>query len=348
MQVAVRSGWGVLALALVTVSACASPGPVEAYLDLGPPESVDWTAVRAPATSETPQASCADLNELIDVLALAPRHGADAWRARPVAFGAPIDEAEQSDAPAKKSGGADAARASQNPVADVVILPFEYAVNRDAGPRDNTQQVLTLKPVYPQQIDDEWNWIHRTLIPLIDQPPLSEDSYGRSGLGDITYQGFLSPRDPQGGLIWGVGPQLGLPSATDDVLGTDQWTVGPNVVGLISEGPWMAGTLLANAWTFASNDTDRDRVRIGTIQPLVYYNMDDGWFLGSTPLITAKWSADKSGDVWTVPVGVGFGRNFLVGKTPVSLSLRPYYNVHRPDEAARWQVIVDLRIIFPQ
>jgi hypothetical protein len=64
------------------------------------------------------------------------------------------------------------------------------------------------------------------------------------GLGDTVQSLFFSPREPgPRGWIWGVGPALLLPTATEDVLGADQWGAGPTGVVLKQQGPWTYGLL---------------------------------------------------------------------------------------------------------
>jgi len=64
-------------------------------------------------------------------------------------------------------------------------------------------------------------------------------------LGDITYQGFLSPANP-GSLIWGAGLALQMPTASNDALGTNLWSAGPSVLGLSMQGKWVLGLLAMN------------------------------------------------------------------------------------------------------
>ena len=114
------------------------------------------------------------------------------------------------------------AKKSQNPVSDLISVPFQNNFNFGTGPEDNMQYVLNVQPVYPWHMSEQWNWIHRAIIPLINQP----SPVNMFGLGDIQYQGFLSPAKP-GKLIWGVGPVLQVPSATDEQLGTGNGAPAP-------------------------------------------------------------------------------------------------------------------------
>ena len=254
---------------------------------------------------------------------------------------------KKADTPVGDESAGALAKQTQNPIADLISLPIETAWNFDVGDLNRTQTVVTVKPVYPQHINADWNWIHRLLVPTIDQPKLVSGSSSEFGLGDTTYQGFLSPAKSEG-ITWGVGPALTFPTATDDVLGTDKWTAGPAVVLLNSSGPWVYGSLLSNQWQIGSSDSSRRRVGNATFQPFVNYNLSDGWYLSSAPVITANWKADHAGDAWTVPLGVGVGKVMKFGDQPVNISVRPYYNVHRPDGAARWSLLFQIQFLFPK
>ena len=65
------------------------------------------------------------------------------------------------------------------------------------------------------------------------------------------------------------------------------------------------------------------------LQPFVNFNLPHGWYLTSSPIMTANWEAG-SGDKWTVPVGGGVGKLFKLGKLPINTSLQAYYNAERP------------------
>jgi hypothetical protein len=258
--------------------------------------------------------------------------------------------ASKKDAGAEKPGRANAtslAKQIQNPVANLISVPFENEWNFNAGEHRRTQFIMNAKPVVPQELDDGWIWVHRAIVPLIDQPSLAEGASSRSGLGDITYQGFLNPPVEPGDLSWGVGPAITFPTATDDVLGNDKWSLGPALVLVKTDGPWVVGTLFVNQWQIASQDSDRPRVGHGSFQPFINYNLEAGWYLTTSPIITANWKADKAGDVWTVPVGVGVGRVFHIGEQPINVAVRPYYNVHRADNGSNWSIFFQVTLMFP-
>ena len=174
---------------------------------------------------------------------------------------------------------------------------------------------MNIQPVWPFSLNDKWNLITRTIVPVISQPGVLTDGEGRVfGLGDTTFSAFFSPKD-SGKLIWGVGPILLFPTATDATLGSDKWGAGPSLVILTMPGQWVIGSLFSNVWSFAGSG-DQD-VNLFTWQYFVNYNLPGGWYLTSAPIITANWEANND-NRWTVPFGGGVGKIFKIGKQPLN------------------------------
>jgi hypothetical protein len=157
--------------------------------------------------------------------------------------------------------------------------------------------------------------------------------------------GFFSPKEP-GKIIWGVGPALVFPTATDDVLGADKFSVGPSVVVLTMPGQWVIGGLVSNVWSVAGND-DRDDVNFFLGQYFINYNYPSGWYLTSAPIMTADWEAD-SGERWTVPLGGGIGKLFRIGRQPINANTQVFYNVVTPTNGAKWQWRFQVQLLFPK
>jgi hypothetical protein len=242
---------------------------------------------------------------------------------------------------AEEQGATELAKKLQNPVSDLISVPFQNNFNIGYGPEDKMQYLLNIQPVIPQHVTEQWNWIHRTIIPVINQPaPVNE-----FGLGDIQYQGFLSPAKP-GKLIWGVGPVLQFPSATDSGLGQDKWCAGPGVVALRMDGPWVYGALANNIWSFAGNDS-KPNVNQMLIQPFINYNFGRGLAVGTSPIITANWEA-PSGQKWTVPLGAQISQIVPIAKVPVNFLLGAYYNVEKPDNGPEWSMRFQIALLFPK
>lgn len=237
----------------------------------------------------------------------------------------------------------DLQKASQNPIADLVSVPFQSNTNFNAGPFNRAQEVFNIQPVVPMHLSDDWNVISRTIIPLVSQPSPLFDS-NTNGIGDITQSLFFSPAHP-GALIWGVGPVFTVPSANDPILGTGKFLFGPTAVFLTTPGHWVIGVLLNNQWSVGGNPL-APSVNAFLAQPFLNYNMAGGWYLTTSPIITSNWLA-ASGQQWTVPIGGGFGRVFRVGDQPVNASIAGYYNAIRPTATADWQLRASVALLFP-
>jgi len=237
-------------------------------------------------------------------------------------------------------------RAAQNPMADLMSLPFQNNTNFEFGPLEKTQNVTNIQPVIPFRLTDDWLLISRTIAPLIYQPEFFDGQGSEFGLGDITQSLFIGPTQP-GDLIWGAGPVFLLPTATDDRLGTDKWGVGPAAVGLTIQPPWVFGALVQNIWSVAG-PSSRPDVNQMLLQFFVNYNLPQGWYLTSSPIITANWEAD-SDNTWTVPVGGGFGRLFTIGKLPVNMQVQGFYNVEKPDDIGPdWTLRFQIQVLLPK
>lgn len=239
----------------------------------------------------------------------------------------------------------DLAKKTQNPVADLISIPFQNNTNFNLGPNNRTQNILNIQPVVPFSLTENWNLITRTIAPVVSQPDVTSNSGGEFGLGDINMTLFLSLRKP-GKLIWGVGPIIQLPTATDKTLGTDKWAAGPSVVILTMPGNWVLGFLANNIWSFAG-DSDRSDVNQFLLQYFVNYNFNGGWYLVSAPINTANWEAD-SDNTWTIPIGGGGGKIVKFGPLPVNIQTQAFYNIEKPDFGPDWQLRVQVQFLFPK
>lgn len=238
----------------------------------------------------------------------------------------------------------DLAKAAQNPIANMISLPLQNNINTGIGPDNETQNILNIQPVYPIILNDDWNVITRTILPVISQPDVLTGDGRVNGLGDLNFTAFFSPAT-SGALTWGVGPTFILPTATDETLGPDRWSGGLAAVGLTMPGNWVIGSLLSNVWSFAgSGEND---VNVFTWQYFINYNLPNGWYLTSSPIITANWEAD-SGNQWTVPFGGGVGKIMKFGKLPVNGQISAYHNVESPENGPDWQFRIQLQFLFPK
>ena len=254
------------------------------------------------------------------------------------------------------------AKQSQNPLGTIISLPFENNFYSGIGSSDSSAYALNIKPVYPVKIG-QWNLVNRFILPAIYSqgqdvavPPGIETDNGYAGiielaqgsafgLGDLTYQAFFSPAEASD-WIWGAGPAIVLPTATEDRYSSEKWSAGAAVVALSMPGNWVYGILAQNVWSVAGDSNAAD-VNKFLFQYFLNYNLQDGWYLTSTPVITANWEAE-SGNQWTVPLGGGVGRMVKHGKLPIDYKLAVYKHIEKPQFSADWNVQFTIKFLFPK
>ena len=155
-----------------------------------------------------------------------------------------------------------------------------------------------------------------------------------SGFGDMIYLGLASPKagishGPGQTSVWGLGLGLSFPSATEDLLGSGKWSMGPAAIYAYLGQKWKLGGLLQTYFSYAG-DGDRNDVTMMNLQLFYYYALTETISIGAGPNIIADFEAD-SGDKWTVPIGIGIGKTVQMGKVPVRFMVEYYGSVVRPD-----------------
>jgi hypothetical protein len=240
------------------------------------------------------------------------------------------------------------AKKLQNPIGDLISVPFQSNTNFNVGPHKGTQDILNIQPVIPIHLNDDWNLITRTIVPLVWSPSFQPgQSVPPFGLAPTSFSAFFSPKNPVDGWVWGVGPVAQLPTITSKTLGSNVWGLGPAAVVVKLAGPIVAGALINNVFSLGGTSGLGGTQYSGfTFNPFFIYNLGKGWFVGTVPIITATWPAPRN-KAWTVPVGVQAGRLIKIGgKLPVNLLVGAYYNAVRPEFGATWQLRTQIAFIF--
>jgi hypothetical protein len=240
---------------------------------------------------------------------------------------------------------------SQNPVGNITAIPFQNNFNYGLGPYTRFQYNLNIQPVIPIMLTPQWNLIARTIIPVLVQPSSASpvvcatSGCGSTfGIGDIQEQLFFAPKTAPGQLVWGIGPQFLVPSATPGTLGGGKWGAGPAAVALVMPGHFVMGMLFTQLWSFAGQ-ANRPQISNALFQPFVNYNLAGGWSLSTSPNIVANWTATQS--KWAVPLGGGIAKTFKAGDQPMQLSLSFYTYVARPISSPQTNLKFTWSLLFP-
>jgi hypothetical protein len=237
------------------------------------------------------------------------------------------------------------AKQLSNPVASLISVPFQNNTDFGLGSGDDgVRNTLNIQPVIPISIAPEWNLISRTILPVIYQDDDAIAGEGsKFGLGDTTQSLFFSPVKPTHGWIWGVGPVLLLDTATDDLLGNDQWGAGPTFVVLRQDGGWTWGMLANHIWGFGE-DESRQEVDATFLQPFLTHT----WKNGVTVGVNTESSYDWEGGQWTVPINAFVARVVKIGGQRVQFTLGGRHYAEAPRRGPDWGVRAVVTLLFPK
>lgn len=238
---------------------------------------------------------------------------------------------------------AEYAKKLSNPLAAMSSVPIQSNLDFGVGPGDGTVWRTNIQPVVPFDLSEHWNLISRTILPVIDQEGLAPagNSLDDTGLGDITQSFFFSPKE--GSPIWGVGPALLIPTATDDLLGTGKLGLGPTAVVLKQEGPWTYGALANHLWDVAG-DGNRDGVNATFLQPFLAYNLPTATTISLNSEATYDWRNEE----WTVPINLQVSQVFKIGGQPMQAFIGARYYAEKPANGPEWGLRLGLTFLFPK
>jgi hypothetical protein len=223
-------------------------------------------------------------------------------------------------------------------------VPFQSNFDVGGGPAgDGYQFKLNLQPIIPITLNEDWLLISRTILPFVDQ----QDIFGTSsqtGLAETLQSFFLSPAKPtESGWIWGAGPAMLLPTATDELLGGEKWGAGPTAVALKQQNGWTYGSLASHIWSFAG-DSDRADVSASYLQPFVSYTTKTSTTFTLNTESTYDWTKDQ----WTLPLNLMLQQIVKIGDQPIALTVGARYYADKPDDGPDWGLRFAIIFLFPR
>jgi Putative MetA-pathway of phenol degradation len=232
-----------------------------------------------------------------------------------------------------------------NPIASLISVPFQFNPDFDIGSEDGNRTTLNIQPVIPASISENWNLITRVITPVIYQDDVFGHSGSQFGLGDMTPTFFFSPKAPTAsGLTWGAGPVFMLPTATDDLLGSEKWGSGPSFVLLQQTAShWTIGMLANHIWSFAGDD-DRQDVNNTYLQPFISKGIGKGRTLALNTESSYNWRTGH----WNIPINATFAQIVNVGKQIVNLKIGPRFYIETPGKGPDWGFRFEVTLLFPR
>ena len=258
---------------------------------------------------------------------------------------APLASAQPAAATGSRSAK-ELAKELSNPVAALISVPFQLNYDRGIGPaEDGTRWLLNIQPVVPVMLNADWNLILRTIVPVVWQDEVVPGAGSQFGLGDVVQSLFFSPTAPtSGGLIWGAGPVVLLPTGTDSLLSGRKWGAGPTGVVLKQEGSWTYGALANHLWSVAGSDA-RPNINATYLQPFVSYTTPEALTFAFNTESTYDWQNRQ----WTVPLNATVSKVTRIGEQMISFGGGVRYWAEGSDAApSGWGARLFVTLLFPR
>lgn len=241
---------------------------------------------------------------------------------------------------------ADLAKQLANPVASLISVPIQANYDDNFGLGDEGSMLrINVQPVIPISLGEEWNLISRTILPIVDQNNIPAAGFSETGLGDTVQSFFFSPKAPtSGGWIWGAGPVLMLPTATDEILGAEKWGIGPTAVVLRQAGPWTVGALGNHIESFAG-ESQRADISATFLQPFLTYVTSRQ----TTFAVNTESTYDWENEQWSVPLNFTAAQLLKAGDQLFQIGGGIRYWVDGPDGGPEgWGFRLQVTLLFPK
>ena len=230
-----------------------------------------------------------------------------------------------------------------NPVANLISVPFQNNIDYGIGPHNGSKYFINFQPVVPVKLSPKLNLITRYILPVIFQRDVTGENTKENGLGDLTISAYFAPSN-ESGLIWGLGPVILAPTATNDLLGAKKWGLGPSALVLKQANGFTYGFLANQTWSVAG-DKQRSDVSLLFVQPFFAFNWKSGAGVAVNSEISTNWIANST-IAFVNPAVSGVTK---LGKQMVSFSMGPRIPVSGPSEARPdFGLRAALTFVFPK
>lgn len=235
------------------------------------------------------------------------------------------------------------AKELQNPLASLISVPFQSNFDFGFDPANGTRWLMNVQPVVPMSISEDWNLIGRVILPVIAQQDIFGESGSQVGIGDALVTGFFSPKAPTpGGMVWGVGPAISIPTGTDELLGSGQFSMGPSAVALVQKDGITFGALVNHVWSLFG-DSDRADVNATFFQPFLARNFPGGYAISLNSELLHSWEGNSSNGT----INLVGSRVMKFGNQLSQLFIGPRIPYGNGNNAS-WGIRAGITLLFPK
>ena len=243
-----------------------------------------------------------------------------------------------------EGSAAELAKKLANPIASLISVPFQNNMDIGIGDNQGSRSTLNIQPVIPISITEDLNLIAKVILPVISQQNVIDIGTSVRGPGDAVISAFLSPASTKSGIIWGAGPVILAPIATNDLLTSRKFGIGPTAVALYQSRGMTFGALVNPIWSVAG-DAARPDISTFFLQPFFTYNWKTGAGIGGNFELTQNWNAGTT-TLWLNPL---LSAVTAMGKQKVQFAMGPRINLAAPEGTrAKFGVRAVNILLFPK
>lgn len=178
-------------------------------------------------------------------------------------------------------------------------------------------------------------------LSLLTMPAAVTTPSGATGFGDVRFLD-IAVLDPGRTILFGIGPTFVFPTASEASTGQGKWQSGPAAAIAFTPERWLVGALAQNPISFAG-EADRKRTNALFLQPFVTYQLGSGWFVRSQPQMVFDWQSGRQ----VLPVDLGVGRVFRVGRQQMSAFVEPFWNTSTNGPTPTYGFTFGLALLYP-
>ncbi|SHG00533.1 hypothetical protein [Flavobacterium defluvii] len=228
-----------------------------------------------------------------------------------------------------------------NPVASLISVPLQNNLNYGIGPFNGTKYTVNIQPVIPFKLTENLNLITRYILPVVDQRNITGLNTHEFGLSDATVTAFFAPKSKK--IICGFGPAFLVPTATEKVLGTEKFGVGPSAL-IMHQANGLSIGFIANQICSVAGNEDRADFNQFYTQVFLSYSYKSGASLGINSEITQNWE----GNTTLISLNPSIGGITKFGTQVVQFSVQPLipivgHQAIKPD----WGLRAVVAFVFP-
>lgn len=207
---------------------------------------------------------------------------------------------------------AEIAKKLANPIGALISVPFQNNMDVGIGETNGSRNTLNFQPIIPFSLTSKFSLITRYILPVIAQQNITGEGSHQSGLADALVSGWISNAKVKNGVVWGLGGAFLIPTATNNMLGSKKFGLGPTAILLKQGNGWTYGGLINLVWSVAGSDEGSD-VNQMYLQPFATYNWKTGTGLTVNTELTHYWGSSETNAFINIMAGgiLKFGKQLI-------------------------------------